>query len=60
MIRDTQHLAGKHKVVKSKYVALRNLVKQELDIIIQAGEHSSVRYPVAYLALVRLETNLSR
>ena len=58
MIRDTQHLAGKHKVVKSKYVALRNLVKQELDITIQAGEHSSVRHPVAHFVLLHPKTYL--
>ena len=40
--RDTQFYAGKYKVVKSKYIALRNLVKQELDLQIQEGEHSSV------------------
>ncbi|KAG5651583.1 hypothetical protein H0H81_008137 [Sphagnurus paluster] len=54
MIRDTQHYAGKHKVVKSKYVALRNLVKQELDITIQSGEHSSVTDARATMAVYRL------
>jgi RNA exonuclease 4 len=41
-IRDTQHLAAKHNVTSSKRPALRNLVKQELDVVIQGGEHSSV------------------
>lgn len=41
-LRDTQLLAGKFKLVKSKYVALRNIVKQELGLTIQSGEHSSV------------------
>jgi len=44
MTRDTQYYAGKHKVVKSKYVALRNLVKQEVGVAIQSGEHSSVSF----------------
>lgn len=43
--RDTQIYAYKHGVVKSKRPALRNLVKQELDLTIQSGEHSSVRRP---------------
>ncbi|KAF8626359.1 hypothetical protein AX15_005011 [Amanita polypyramis BW_CC] len=41
-LRDTQVLSGKFKVVRSKYIALRNLVKQELGLTIQSGEHSSV------------------
>ncbi|KAL0955486.1 hypothetical protein HGRIS_001726 [Hohenbuehelia grisea] len=52
--RDTQYYAGKHKVVKSKYVALRNLVKQELDLTIQGGEHSSVTDARATMAVYRL------
>ena len=44
-IRDTQSLAYKHRVVKSRRPALRVLVKQELGIVIQAGEHSSVSHP---------------
>jgi hypothetical protein len=40
--RDTQYHAGKHKLLNTKYPALRNLVKQELDVTIQGGEHSSV------------------
>ena len=51
--RDTQHYAGKHKLLNTKYPALRNLVKQELDITIQEGEHSSVRLrsPLFFLFL---------
>lgn len=41
-IRDTQSLAYKHHLVKSRRPALRVLVKQELGIVIQGGEHSSV------------------
>jgi RNA exonuclease 4 len=44
-LRDTQSLAYKHRVVKSRRPALRVLVKQELDIVIQGGEHSSVSCP---------------
>lgn len=47
--RDTQIYAGKFKVAKSKYAALRNLVKQELDLTIQEGEHSSVRPELRFL-----------
>ncbi|KAG5718637.1 hypothetical protein E4T56_gene16514 [Termitomyces sp. T112] len=54
MTRDTQFYAGKHKVVKSKYVALRNLVKQELDVTIQGGEHSSVTDARATMGIFRL------
>ncbi|KAG6885086.1 hypothetical protein C0993_005968 [Termitomyces sp. T159_Od127] len=54
MIRDTQYYAGKYKVVKSKYVALRNLVKQELDVVIQGGEHSSVTDARATMAVFRI------
>lgn len=42
MTRDTQYYAHKFKVCKSNRVALRDLVKQELGLIIQSGEHSSV------------------
>ncbi|KAF8638897.1 hypothetical protein AX17_001948 [Amanita inopinata Kibby_2008] len=64
-IRDTQVLAGKFKLVKSKYVALRNLVKQELNVTIQSGEHSSVVDARATMAIYRLhrkewEKSLSR
>ncbi|KAF5346283.1 hypothetical protein D9758_011493 [Tetrapyrgos nigripes] len=54
LIRDTQYFAGKYKVVKSKYVALRNLVKQELDVSIQQGEHSSLTDARATMAVYRL------
>lgn len=54
MTRDTQFYAGKHKVVNSKYVALRNLVRQELDVTIQSGEHSSVTDARATMAIYRL------
>ncbi|KAF9262564.1 ribonuclease H-like protein [Marasmius fiardii PR-910] len=50
----TQYFAGKHKVVRSKYVALRNLVKQELDVTIQSGEHSSLTDARATMAVYRL------
>jgi hypothetical protein len=40
--RDTQYYAYKFGVCKSGRVALRDLVKQELDLTIQSGEHSSV------------------
>jgi RNA exonuclease 4 len=42
LTRDTQVLAYKAKVTKSKRVALRNIVKEQLDLTIQSGEHSSV------------------
>ncbi|KAF9075448.1 ribonuclease H-like domain-containing protein [Rhodocollybia butyracea] len=54
LTRDTQYFAGKHKVVRSKYVSLRNLVKQELDITIQGGEHSSLTDARATMAVYRL------
>ncbi|PBK87205.1 hypothetical protein ARMGADRAFT_939084 [Armillaria gallica] len=53
-LRDTQHYAGKFKVVKSRFVALRNLVKQELDMTIQDGEHSSLTDARATMAVYRL------
>ena len=43
--RDTQVYAHRHKLVKTKIAALRNLVQQELGVAIQTGEHSSVRHP---------------
>ncbi|EPQ55245.1 hypothetical protein GLOTRDRAFT_138856 [Gloeophyllum trabeum ATCC 11539] len=52
--RDTQHLAGKHKLTRSRYPALRNLVQQELGMTIQSGEHSSVTDARATMALYRL------
>ncbi|KAF8550369.1 ribonuclease H-like protein [Imleria badia] len=53
-IRDTQSLAYKHRVVKSRRPALRVLVRQELGIVIQGGEHSSVTDARATMALFRL------
>ncbi|KAG2129871.1 MipD protein [Suillus bovinus] len=53
-IRDTQRLAAKHNVTSSKRPALRNLVKQELDVVIQGGEHSSVTDARATMAVFRL------
>lgn len=44
-IRDTQSLAYKHRMVKSRRPALRVIVQQELGITIQGGEHSSVSHP---------------
>ncbi|KAJ7275017.1 ribonuclease H-like domain-containing protein [Mycena rebaudengoi] len=52
--RDTQQYAGRFKVVKSKYVALRTLVLQELGCTIQGGEHSSVTDARATMAVYRL------
>ncbi|KAF7289475.1 Exonuclease domain-containing protein [Mycena chlorophos] len=52
--RDTQVYAGKFKLVKTKYVALRNLVKQEVGATIQGGEHSSVTDARATMAVFRL------
>ncbi|TCD66537.1 3'-5' exonuclease [Steccherinum ochraceum] len=52
LVRDTQVYAGKHKVTKSRRPALRMLVKQELGVSIQEGEHSSVShvpYPFCYV-----------
>ncbi|KAI0090870.1 ribonuclease H-like domain-containing protein [Irpex rosettiformis] len=54
MIRDTQTLAGKHKVMKSKRPALRHLVQQEVGIAIQGGEHSSVTDARATMAVYRI------
>ncbi|KAJ3966074.1 ribonuclease H-like domain-containing protein [Lentinula raphanica] len=54
LTRDTQYLAGKTKVVRSKYIALRKLVEQELGIVIQAGEHSSLVDARATMAVYRL------
>ncbi|RDB20645.1 RNA exonuclease 4 [Hypsizygus marmoreus] len=54
MTRDTQYYAGKHKVARSKKVALRNLVKQEINVTIQGGEHSSVTDARATMAVYRL------
>ncbi|KAJ7065247.1 ribonuclease H-like domain-containing protein [Mycena amicta] len=52
--RDTQVYAGKFKVSKSRYIALRHLVKQEIGATIQGGEHSSVTDARATMAVFRL------
>lgn len=52
--RDTQYYAYKGGLTKSKRIALRNLVKQELDLVIQEGEHSSVTDARATMAVYRL------
>jgi len=54
LTRDTQRYAYNHKVVKSRYTALRALVKQEFGIAIQGGEHSSVTDARATMAIYRL------
>jgi len=53
-IRDTQQCAGRHKLMKTRYPALRKLVQQELGATIQSGEHSSVTDARATMALYRL------
>jgi len=53
-IRDTQQCAGRHKLMKTRYPALRKLVQQELETTIQSGEHSSVTDARATMALYRL------
>ncbi|KIJ63507.1 hypothetical protein HYDPIDRAFT_92003 [Hydnomerulius pinastri MD-312] len=52
--RDTQSLAHKHRVSKSRRPALRVLVRQELGVGIQGGEHSSITDARATMALFRL------
>ncbi|KJA20623.1 hypothetical protein HYPSUDRAFT_42931 [Hypholoma sublateritium FD-334 SS-4] len=52
--RDTQIYAHKFAVTKSKRVALRNLVKDELGLTIQGGEHSSITDARATMAVYRL------
>ncbi|KAJ7895822.1 ribonuclease H-like domain-containing protein [Mycena leptocephala] len=52
--RDTQYYAGKSGVVKSKRIALRTLVAQEVGATIQGGEHSSVTDARATMAVYRL------
>ncbi|KIP11250.1 hypothetical protein PHLGIDRAFT_124917 [Phlebiopsis gigantea 11061_1 CR5-6] len=54
LIRDTQVLAGKHNLVKSRFPALRHLVEQEFGVAIQTGEHSSVVDARATMAIFRL------
>ncbi|KII95459.1 hypothetical protein PLICRDRAFT_48417 [Plicaturopsis crispa FD-325 SS-3] len=52
--RDTQYFSGKHKLTKTRFPALRNLVKQEMGMVIQSGEHSSVTDARATMAIYRL------
>ncbi|EIN06614.1 hypothetical protein PUNSTDRAFT_105720 [Punctularia strigosozonata HHB-11173 SS5] len=54
LTRDTQRLAAKHQVTKSKYPALRHLVQQEVGVAIQGGEHSSVTDARATMAIFRI------
>ncbi|KAI0688976.1 ribonuclease H-like domain-containing protein [Cytidiella melzeri] len=54
MTRDTQILAFKHKVMKTKRPALRHLVQQEVGVAIQGGEHSSVTDARATMAVYRI------
>ncbi|KAH9485822.1 RNA exonuclease 4 [Psilocybe cubensis] len=53
-IRDTQFYAYKFGLCKTKRVALRNLVKQEVGLTIQSGEHSSITDARATMAVYRL------
>ncbi|KIM35043.1 hypothetical protein M413DRAFT_449924 [Hebeloma cylindrosporum] len=52
--RDTQIYSHKFSLTKSRRVALRNLVKQELDLTIQGGEHSSITDARATMAVYRI------
>ncbi|TFK20842.1 ribonuclease H-like protein [Coprinopsis marcescibilis] len=52
--RDTQVLAYRSKHTKTRRIALRNLVKQDIGIAIQDGEHSSVTDARATMAVYRL------
>ncbi|GBE81278.1 ribonuclease H-like domain-containing protein [Sparassis latifolia] len=54
LTRDTQVYAAKYKVTRSRRIALRHLVQQELGVIIQGGEHSSVTDARATMAVFRL------
>ncbi|KAH6910152.1 ribonuclease H-like domain-containing protein [Coprinopsis sp. MPI-PUGE-AT-0042] len=54
LTRDTQVLAYKSSLVKTRRVALRNLVKDEVGLTIQGGEHSSVTDARATMAVYRL------
>ncbi|GJE91481.1 RNA exonuclease 4 like domain-containing protein [Phanerochaete sordida] len=65
LIRDTQVLAAKHKVVKSPRPALRHLVAHEFGMAFHTGEHSSITDARATMAIFRLhrkvwETGLPR
>ncbi|KAJ7596288.1 hypothetical protein C8J56DRAFT_882048 [Mycena floridula] len=52
--RDTRHYSGKFKISIVREMALRELVKQELDLEIKDGEHSIVTKTRATMALYRL------
>ncbi|KDR69806.1 hypothetical protein GALMADRAFT_255620 [Galerina marginata CBS 339.88] len=52
--RDTQIYAHKFKLNKTRYIALRNLVKAEIGLTIQSGEHSSITDARATMAVYRL------
>ncbi|EGN92779.1 hypothetical protein SERLA73DRAFT_190636 [Serpula lacrymans var. lacrymans S7.3] len=52
--RDTQQYASKFKVMNTNRPALRNLVKQEVGVTIQGGEHSSVTDARATMAVFRI------
>ncbi|KZP28369.1 ribonuclease H-like protein [Athelia psychrophila] len=54
MTRDTQYHAGKARMLGTNRPALRNLVKAEVGVAIQEGEHSSVIDARATMALYRL------
>ncbi|EKM75965.1 hypothetical protein AGABI1DRAFT_79178 [Agaricus bisporus var. burnettii JB137-S8] len=54
LTRDTQIYAKKFGLTKSKFIALRNLVKEQLGITIQDGEHSSVVDARATMAVFRM------
>ncbi|KZT00527.1 uncharacterized protein LAESUDRAFT_688012, partial [Laetiporus sulphureus 93-53] len=52
--RDTQIYAFRHNLTRSRRIALRHLVRQELGVVIQEGEHSSVIDARATMAVYRL------
>ncbi|KAJ7511434.1 ribonuclease H-like domain-containing protein [Mycena galericulata] len=52
--RDTQAYAARFGLTKSKRIALRHLVQQEVGVAIQGGEHSSVTDARATMAIFRL------
>lgn len=54
MLRDTQFYAYKFNLTKSKRIALRTLVKDQIGITIQDGEHDSVIDAQATMAIYRL------
>ncbi|KAH9944999.1 ribonuclease H-like protein [Epithele typhae] len=54
LTRDTQLLAHKHNLMRGRRPALRHLVRQELGLTIQGGEHSSVTDARATMAVFRL------